>query len=795
MIANNIKIILRQLTRNKSFSFINLIGLTTGLTVCLFITQFVWFEYSFEHFNKNADRTYRVNLYNTSNGVFEGISKETVSGLAYAMKQTLPDIDKIGRLSSKEGAVVYSAENHIRNLESRIVFADPSIVDILAINLLAGDNQKILTATTSIAISRSIAMKYFGRTDVVGKSLEIGFPGSNIEMKVFAVEGVFNDIPANSNQNFDIIVAPRSEQAWDENWAWSNVTTFVQLERNTDPEKLKEGLAHVVKHHHQDDTGDKYLLEPIREIRLHALDGSGRATMVNFFIGLGLIVLLLAWFNYISLTTARFLESIKEVGIHKIIGASRLQLITRFLTESLVFNVISFLCAILIFVICWASVSSLFQIPSSTLILQMPMTYLFLLIALLVGVLMSGLYPSLFLSSFKPLQSIKGKWSELADRSALRKILVVTQLTISLILITAVFAIEKQVNFIRNQNLGISLEQILIIDSPILTDATTVNKFEPFKNEILSISSVTGVTFASSFPGSEIDWHRADITLHEENAPYRYSSRIISIGTEFLDVFNLTVLTGRNFIPDLESDGKTLLINEEACKMFGFTDTDDAMGKVIFIGSRRFEVIGVIKNYHFRSLQTQLQPILYMQGYPRNPSYAIKIGSENMTNTIASIEQKWMETYPDNVFSYSFLDEKFNRQYVSDNQVGTIVGILTLLAVTVSFLGLFGLSLYTVNRRVREIGIRKVFGATVFNIVSLLSKDYVRLVVFGSILGVPIVYQLIKAWLETYAYQMPLDASLFLLPVLILALLTALTVSIKTIQSSTINPIKSLRYE
>ncbi len=496
MIANNIKIILRQLTRNKSFSFINLIGLTAGLTVCLFITQFVWFEYSFEQFNRNADRTYRVNLYNTSNGVFEGISKETVSGLAYAMNQTLPDIEKIGRLSSKEGAVVYSPENQIRNLESRIVFADPSIVDILAINLLTGNNHKILSTAESIVISKSIALKYFGRTDVVGKSLEIGFPGANIEMKAFAVEGVFDDIPANSNQNFDMILAPRSEQAWDENWAWSNVTTFVRLEKNIDPEKLKEGLALVVKQHHQDDTGDKYLLEPIREIRLHALDGSGRATTVNFFIGLGLIVLLLAWFNYISLTTARFLESIKEVGIHKIIGASRLQLITRFLTESLVFNIISFVCAILIFFTTWPLVASLFQLPSSTLILKMPITYLMLLIALLFGVLISGLYPSLFLSSFKPLQSIKGKLNEFADRSALRKILVVTQLTISLILITAVFAIEKQVDFIRNQNLGISLDQTLIIDSPVLTDATTVNKFEPFKNEVLRMSSDLRIKFS-----------------------------------------------------------------------------------------------------------------------------------------------------------------------------------------------------------------------------------------------------------------------------------------------------------
>ncbi|MCW5909684.1 MAG: ABC transporter permease [Cyclobacteriaceae bacterium] len=796
MITNDIKIILRQLARNKSFSFINFIGLITSLTVCLFIVQFAWFEYSFERFNKNADRTYRLNLYNTSNGIFEGISKGTVSGLAYAMKQSLPGIEAIGRLSSKESAVVYNPDAEIRNLEGRIVFADPPVIDILAVNLRSGDVSKILRTAQSIGISESIATKYFGNTDAVGKLLEIGFPGADIEMVRFMVEGVFEDIPANTNEHFDIILPPRNEQAWNENWAWSNVTTYIRLDNHATPENLKEGLAAIVKQHHRDNTGDKYLLEPIRDIRLHALDGSGRATMVNFFIGLGLIVLLLAWFNYISLSTAKFLESMKEVGVRKLIGASRRQLIVRFLTESFVFNVISLLCAILLFAIIWPLAASYFQLESSISILQIPAAYLFLLAVLLAGVLISGLYPSLFLSSFKPLQSIKGKVNEFTDRSTLRKVLVVTQLTISLVLITAIFAIEKQINFIRNQNLGISLEQTLVIDSPVLTDATTVNKFELFRNEILRMSSVNGVTHASSFPGSEIDWHRADITLNEENAPYRYSSRIISIGNEFLDVFNLTVLTGRGFNYELESDRSTLLINEEASKMFGFANINDALGKVIFIGSRRFEIIGVIRNYHFRSLQHRLQPILYRQDYaPRGPSYAIKIASQDIPTTISGIEKRWKEAYPGNVFSYYFLDERFDQQYSSDKQVGMIVGILTFLAVIVSFLGLFGLSLYTVNRRIREIGIRKVFGASAFSIVSLLSKDYARLVIVGCIIGVPVVYLLIKEWLHVYAYQMPLDISLFLFPVLILVVLTALTVGIKTLQSANLNPVKSLRNE
>lgn len=795
MIVNNIKMVFRQLRRNKSFSLINLIGLATGLTVCLFITQFVWFEYSFENFNKNASRTYRVNLYNTSNGVFEEISKGTVSGLAYAMKQTLPGIEAMARLSSKEGAVVFNPLKEIRNLESRIVFADPSIVDVLAINLVSGDSHEVLQTPRSIIISKSIAIKYFGDSNAVGKSLEIGFPGANIEMGLFEVGGVFEDIPANSNQHFDIVLPPKDEQSWNENWAWSNVTTYVRLNPNSVPEHLREGLAKIVRQYHQDDTGDKYLLEPICDIRLHALDGSGRATMVNFFLGLGFVVLMLAWFNYIGLSTARFLESMKEVGIRKLIGASRKQLIFRFLTESIVFNTISLLCAISLFVMIWPVGASYFQIPSSRLIVEIPQVWLFLFSVLVVGILVSGLYPAIFLSSFKPLQSIKGKLNGLADRSILRKSLVVTQLTVSLILITAIFAIQKQINFIRDQNLGILLEQTLIIDSPVLTDATTVNKYEPFKNEVLRLPSINGVTYASSFPGSEIDWHRADITLNEENAPYRYSSRIVSIGTEFLGVFGLELLTGRNFNPDLESDKKAMLINEEATIMFGFKDIEDAIGKIIYIGSRRFEVIGVIRNYHFRSLQHQLQPILYMQGYPRNPAYAIKLAGQNFASIIPTIEKEWKEAYPDNVFSYHFLDEKFNLQYSTDKQIGVIVGVLTFLAVVVSFLGLFGLSLYTVNRKTKEIGIRKVLGASSLNIVSHLTKDYLKLVIIGCAIGVPVVYGMINKWLQTYAYQMPLDTLLFLVPVLILILLTTLTISTKTMKAAGANPIDSLRYE
>ena len=795
MLSNHLKVIFRQLTRNKAFSIINLTGLITGIVVCLFVVQFIWFERSFERFNVNADHTYRINLYNTSNGTFTSISPGTVSGLAYAMKQSIPGIESIGRISSKTKGVVSSPQHQKVNLENEIVFADPSIINLLGVDLIYGDQVNVLKDQRSIFISATTALKYFGEANVVGKVLEVGFSGATIETKPFQVKGVFKDIPANTHQHFDLILPPENEPAWNENWSWSDVTTYVRLQENVVPKDLDAGLAKVVRQHHQDDTGDRYLLEPITDIRLFALDGSGRGTLVNVFMILGAVILLLAWFNYISLSTARFLERMKEVGVRKLVGASRRQLIFQHLTESFFFNFISFLVALLLFVFLSPWMHHYLDVPIAGTFLDEPVTWFLIPVSIILGTLFSGFYPAIFLSSFKPLHSLKGRINGIADRSTLRKALVVVQLSISVILITAIFAIEKQIRFMQKQDVGISLDQTLIISEPLLSDASSIQKFEPFKNEILQLPSVTGITYASSFPGSEIDWHRTDITLGEENADYRYSSRIISIGTEFLEVFKLPVLTGRNFNPDVEGDKKAMLINEEACLMFGFKSCEEALNKLIFIGSRKFEVIGVVKNYHYRSLQYPLQPILYMQGYPRNPSYAIKISNGEITETIAKIEARWKEAYAGNVFRFHFLDEQFEQQYSSEKQMGMIVAILSVLAMVISFLGLFGLSIYAVSRRTREIGIRKVFGATVLNVVSLLTKEFLKLVIVGGLIAVPVVYQGLKIWLERYAYKMPVDILLFGLPLVVVMLLTLIAISFQTVMAARTNPVDSIKHE
>lgn len=795
MLQSHAKVVVRQVFRNKAFSIINVLGLTLGITVCLLIAQFVWFEWSFENFNTNADRTFRVNLYNTQNGIFKNISPQTVSGLSYSIKETIPGIESIARLGDRTSGVVGTRGQVVADREDNIFFADPAIIDVFALDFMEGDKRRALRTPGSIIISATAARKYYGDTKVVGRILDIGFNSSSIEKKPYEIQGVFRDIPENSHQHLHFVLPPENEQAWNENWAWSNVFTYLRLSQNVEPEDLDSGLSQIVSQYHVDGISDRYLLEPITAIRLHALDGSGKASLVNFFILLGFIILFLAWFNYINLSVARFFERMKEVGVRKLIGATRTQLIQYFLIESFLFNVFSFFCALIAFFICWPFITLLLEqeVPITLFKESGPMIAMIAFVML--STLCAGFYPSLFLSSFKPLQSLKGKVMTFVDKATARSVIVVSQFAVSIILITGILAIQKQVSFMRAQDLGMSIDQTMIIEEPLLTDATTVEKYETFKTEILRAAGVKGVTYASSFSGREIDWHRTDITLEQENADYRYNTRIIGIGTEFLDVFKLPLVSGRNFDSNIESDNKAMLISEEACKMFGFTKYSGALGKLVFIGSRRFEVIGVVKDYHYRSLQHRIQPILYIQGYPRNPRYAIKMFSENIPETLSAIEEKWKEAYAGNIFKYYFLDEFFDRQYAAERQIGGIATTLTFIAIFISCSGLFALALYSVSRRTKEISIRKVFGATVNHVVLLLSQDFLKLIVIGGIFALPLSYAGVRLWLERYAYQMPVTIELFIIPLVAIFLLALITISFQTIGAAKMNPVDSMKYE
>lgn len=794
MLKNYTRLIVRQVGRNKIVSGINLIGLTLAITVCLLIAQFVSFEYSFERFHKNADRTYRINLYNTQNGIHTATSSATVPALTYSIKQSIPGVENIARVSSRARGVVANRERQIQDREDNIVFADPSLIDVLGIEFIDGKEETFGMPNT-VLISESVAWKYFGTIDVTDGILEFGFNNNSLESTPYEVKGVFKDLPSNTHLNFQIILPPSNEQAWNENWSWSDVRTYVVLSPGIQPSSMATGLAEIVKQHHQDGAGDRYLLEPITDIRLRALDGSGRASLVNFFILLGSVVLLLAWFNYTNLSIARFLERMKEVGIRKLIGANRSQLVTQFLTESFLYNVVSYALAAVLFLIFWPHISAYLNQSIPLTLFNDPLTFLVIIMFVLLSTLFSGLYPSLYLSSFKPISSLKGVVTGLTDRSSVRRIIVTLQLSVSIALVTAVMVIHRQIEFMRSQDLGIAIDQTLVIEEALVTDARSIEKYETVKNEMLKLASINGVTNASSLPGREIDWHRTDIFLEQENAGFRYNSRIIAIGTEFLELFGVQLVAGRNFDPVIESDKKSLIISEEASRMFGFSNYQDVLGKIIFIGSRKFEVIGVTKNYHQRTLQSRIEPILYMQSFPRGPAFALKVIEGEIEDTISKLKKIWESNYPGNVFRYYFLDEFFDRQYRVEIQIGDIVTALTMLAILIACSGLFALTIYSVGQRAKEISIRKILGATISHVVVLLSRDTLILIAIGGLLAIPIIYYGVTLWLSGYAYKMTLDLWMFTVPCVTVLLLVMVTTSFQTISAARRNPVENMKHE
>lgn len=792
-IIRQLKVSLREIFRQKLFFTINLVSFITGICIALMVGQYVWFEFSFENFNENADEVFRVNLYNTENGVFTGISSGTVSGLAYEMKEMMPGIQAVARIS-RTGGLAVNRENGISDVEESIVYADAEIVNLLALKMLYPASQILKAGTKSLVISESIALKYFGKADVVGSTLELGFNNNTIATTPYQIQGVFSDIPDHSNEHFDLISPIENPDDWDKNWDWSNVTTYVQFDKNIKRKTIDAAFAEIVKVHHRDNTGDRYMLEPISDIRLRALNGRGTLPTVRTFILFGLIVLFLAWCNYINLSTAGFVDRIKDTGVRKLLGASRGQLIRRMLFDTFMFNMMAFLAATVIFVISWRWVAEFIESSTEVTIFSDLTPVLICLAFVIVSSVVSGLYPSIFLTSFKPLQSIKGRVNSFVDRPTFRKILVVVQLTISVVFMAAIFAVNGQLDFMKQRDLGIVMDQTLLLNGPVMSDNTTIERYHPFQTEVLKLPGVKAVTFASSYPGTEIDWHRTDITLGTDK-DFLYDSRIVAIGTEFFDFFSIPLLAGQSFAPGVPYDNKSLLLNEEACKMFKFIPYEKALGETISIGSRTFEVIGVVKNYHFRSLQYPLQPLLFMHGYARAPTYAIKFEPKALKSLLPKLTTTWNTFYTGNILKYEFLEDNFNKQYKSEEKVGHIVGLLTFFGIVISCAGLFGLSLYSVSQRMKEIGIRKILGASERAIVFFLSRDYVLLVLLGSVAGGSIAYFLVERWLANYAYKMPLAVSLFFIPITIVSLLTLTTIGIKTIAAARKNPSTILKYE
>ncbi|WP_134089707.1 ABC transporter permease [Olivibacter sp. XZL3] len=794
MIKNYLKIAWRNIWKTKAFSIINICGLAVGMTACFLIALYVNFEQSYDRYHQKADRIYR--LVCDVKTPTETINANITSGpMAMYAAKDLPEVENYVRILSN--SLLIRKDNH-KYQESSLFFADSSLFQLFDFPLIAGNPKTALKEPFSIVLSESAAKKYFGKEDPMGKSLLITDDGFNSK-----VTGIMKDIPENSQFKGDVFISmvtliKMANFNFDEQWGNFGFTSYLLLKPNTDPSRLTAKFPafltnRVGKEMDQMKMHYTLFLEPLKEVYLHSKRGgfvSGNINNVYVFAVVALFILLIACINFINLSTARAVERAKEVGIRKVVGAYRIQITRQFIGESILICLLAFVISLLLCLVLIPYFNFLAGKEISGGIFLHPRYILFLfLLACLIG-LLAGIYPALVLSSFKPVTVLKGKFSSNTKGLLLRKTLVVVQFVVSIALIAGTLIVNRQLAYMRNQNLGFNKDRVLILQTN--GDA----KSRILKDAIVSVPGVLASTVSGAVPGgenpvaySEIENKQGDMQI--ANLPVYF------VDYNYLPLYKIELAAGRTFSPDFGTDtAQAMILNESAVKLFGYAKPADAIGKKYSQWGSEGKIIDVIKDFHFKSLQSKIEPLSMRYGQGNGGGMvSLKIDGPHMNTALQAIEQKWQEIIPNRPFDYFFADEFFDRQYRAENRFGSLFLNFSVLAIFISCLGLFGLVSYHTTQRYREIGIRKVLGASVSTIVRLLSLDFLRLVAISIFIASPLMWLFMSKWLTDFAYHIDVSWWIFAVAGSIAIAIALLVISSLTIRAAMANPVKSLRNE
>ncbi|HEX5026584.1 MAG TPA: ABC transporter permease [Agriterribacter sp.] len=822
MLRNYFKIAYRNLVKNKIYSLVNIFGLAIGMAACFFVFQYVNFESGYDRFNTNAANIYRVPI--SYSGSFSNVPMTAANHPAVgpAMKKDFPEVLDYTRLVNislfmNASTISYKGDNPapVTYNEGNIYLADSSFFNIFSYPLITGKSKTCLAEPKTVVISESSAKKYFGKKNPMGQTLTLN---GDLPLKVTAV---FRDVPENSHIKFDMLISfSTTGPEWgNDNWRWPEFYNYVLLAPGTDVKKLEAKFPAFI---------DKYLgtvmkelnfrsyfhLQPLTDIHLKSnllkeAEANGSEKEVYFLSIIGVFILLIAWINYINLSTAKSMERAKEVGIRKVSGAIKGQLIVQFLLESFIINILALLVAFLIIATCMPLFNHFIgkNINAGFFTSGLganPLFWLTTILVFITGALLVGAYPAFVLSSFKPVKVLKGFAVISNSGISLRRVLVAFQFMLSIALIAATIIVFNQLNFMRNGNLGYKNDQVLVIKSPAIFDSTIVSRYDFFKSELLKMPSVINATSTSDIPGSMIRY-RNSVRRSDQDKQSNFTTYLVEIDQHFVKTYNIEMLAGKNFgLSDssrIEPNSNTkVLINEEIVKAMGYKSPEEAINQEITFtlgqDDIRCRVLGVMKNYHQRSLKEKYDPILYYF-----PSWAgwkyvsVNISVTDLNKNLAGIERMYKNAFPGNPFEYFFLDEYFNRQYQADQRLGNVFGLFAVLAILVACLGLLGLSSFVIKLRTKEIGIRKVLGASVSGILVLISKDFVKLVCIASVIAVPVTWWVAKEWLNNYAFHINLSLFIFLIPPLLLLAIALTTICLQSLKTALTNPVKSLRTE
>ena len=803
-----LKIATRYLLKNKLYSFINIFGLAIGIASFVLIMLYVNYERSYDTF-EGSENIYRPYMDYLEGDTFVPGDAMTYNLSGPTLKEEFPEILDYVRFYYFEKLTFKVGD---RILEQPLgSLSDPSYFDIFNYPLLKGNKENVLTEPYSIVLSESFARKLFGNENPLQKTISAFQNGREA---VLTVTGVMQDVPKTAHYRNSFLISYETEKTWTDfgpsahelNWNMNNYYTYIKVAPNTNAELLRQK---IIDSDIEEDTEERHNIEAIENIHLYSnkpyeVSANGSVTRIKFLSAIAFIILILSWLNYVNLSTTKSMERAKEAGIRKVAGAKKSQLILQSLVESVLLNFIAMAIAMSLVLILLPIYNN---ITGTDLSLDIKSFFSFLpyFAFILLGMMVAGLYPAFLLSSYSPAKALKGKIKTSAQGLSIRKGLIVTQFLATIILLVGTLVVTKQINFLENQPIGADINQTIALHGAVLTDkadSLVVNDFKVLKEELKALSIVKKSAIAQTYPGDSFDnlsstrgFILPDGREENDKLYYTYHAQ-----PDYFDLIGFEFLAGGTFLPSSDWEGNQVVVNETFLKTMDISSPEEILNKnVTFWGNNDWRVSGVIKDYYHFGLKSPVLPMVIR--YQKQVSNllvkldASATSSAGFGSAIKQIENKWKKVFPQSTFNYTFLDQKFEAQYEQDKAFKSAFQIFTLLAIFIASMGLFGLTSYTVVQRKKEIGIRKVNGATITQVITLLNKDFVKWVAFAFIIAVPVSWYIMNQWLEEFTYRTQLSWWVFALAGVSALLIALLTVSWQSFQAAITNPVESLRDE
>jgi putative ABC transport system permease protein len=811
MLKSYLAIAWRNLLKSKGYTILNTLVLTIGMTCCLLIFHYVSLERSYDTFQKHSANIVRIRLDGYKKGEFAWKSATSYPALAPAMKKDFPEIENFCRLRDAE-ALFATLDFSVKGKEEKGYFADPAAVDMFDLKT-SGNPTTDLNAPYKMIVSESFSKKYFGGKDPVGQRLTMNY--RSIRKDIFVV-GVFREYPSNSHLVIKYLISYATygaimrefgdtTDAVETSFEWYDFYSYLQLKPGVDWKQLEKKLpAFADKYINNDEwrrannVKNVLTLIPLQDIHLYSnfnqeAEINGSAQTVSFLFLIALLIISIAWVNYINLATARSVERAREVGVRKVLGALRQNLIWQFLIECLLVNLFALAVSAVLFISLIRGFDSFTGNETFSNTGLNSRYWLTFGVVFILGTLFSGTYPAFVLSSFNPVTVMKGGFKNKSGGLLIRKSLIVVQFLASVVMIAGTMIVYQQVNFMRKKQLGANINQTLVLQGSIsMSDSLYREIYQPFKTELLQQKGVRSVTASSSVMGKEIYWTTniaAILTGSQGQVLYH-----LGVDYDFVPSYQLKLIAGRNFSNDFPNDNKTVLLNEAASYLLGFENPQKAINSYV-VRNDTLKIIGVVQNYHHQGLQKAIEPMIFLLRPNSQNYYSVKIQTGNLQQTISAVNRIWNRYFPAQPFDYFFLDDSFNHQYKAEILFGKVFGIFSLLAIIIASFGLLGLSAYNVSQRVKEISIRKILGASGQHIFRLLSIQFFRLILFAIMLAIPIGWFVMNKWLQDFAYRITISWWIFFIAGLFALIIALITISLQALKAITSSPVKNLRSE